>query len=166
MGPDVARAAHASLLHPLDEMSLGFVVAARLSTGWTARYDHMPLSRMIDSYPAEAFDQHERLGRQAIGRFTRWLATSSPELTSLSPSKAQKAVADAVFVVEGQCLDRWAGGGDFDRIRHEADRYALTRHGLTAEEGQKVQAAVLEALDVLHDIRAVVVTAAISGQAS
>ena len=166
MEPEMARAAHAALLHPLDEMSLGFVVAARLNTDWTARHDNMPLSCMIDGYPAETFDQHERLGRQAIGRFTKSLVISSPELSRLSPSKAQKAVADAVFVVEGQCLDRWAGGGDFDRIRHEADRYALTRHGLTAEEGQKAQAAVFEALDVLHDIRAVVVTAAILGQAS
>lgn len=157
LDPASARAAKAALYHPLDEMSLGFVVAARLHRDDTERYDTMPESRLIDGYPAETFDQHERLGRQAIGRFARSLSQFSPALASLSPGKAQAAVADAVFVVEGQCLDRWIGGLDLGRLRSEADGYSLTRHGLSAEAGRDVRQLVRYFLADLHVIRRILV---------
>lgn len=157
MDPASARSAKAALFHPLDEMSLGFIVAARLQRDEAERHDTMPESRLIDGYPAETFDQHERLGRQAIGRFARSLSRRSPALTSLSPGKAQAAVADAVFVEEGQLLDRWVGGLDFDRLRTEADGYSLTRHGLSAEAGKDVRQLVRYGLADLHVIRRTVV---------
>ena len=157
MDRDLARAARAALFNPLDEMSLGFVVAARLPQGDTERHDAMPESRLIDGYPAETFDQHERLGRQALGQFARSLSPLSPALASLSPGTARAAVADAVFVVEGQCLDHWLGGHDFDRLRSEADSYSLTRHGLSAEAGRNVRRLVSAALPDLHVSRQSVV---------
>lgn len=160
MDPASARAAQAALLRPLDNMSLGFVVAARLHRDDVERYDAMPESSLIDGYPAETFDQHERLGRQAIGRFARSLSRASAALASLSPGRAQAAVADAVFVVEGQCLDRWVGGPDFDRLRSEADGYSLTRHGLSADAGRDVRQLVRSSLADLHAIRRMVVNAA------
>jgi len=153
MDPDLARAAGAALLNPLDEMSLGFVVAARLNRVDAERRDTMPESMLIDGYPAETFDQHERLGRQAIGTFARSLSGLSPALASLSPGKARAAVADAVFVVEGQCLDRWLGGPDFDRLRSEADGYSLTRHGLSAPEALEVRRAARDRLSELNQQR-------------
>lgn len=158
MVPASARAARAALFHPLDEMSLGFVVAARLHRDDAKRNDAMPESRLIDGYPAETFDQHERLGRQAIGRFARSLSQLSPALAALSPGKAQAAVADAVFVVEGQCLDRWVGGPDLDRLRVEADGYSLTRHGLSADAGRDVRQLVRHSLTDFHVIRLMVVS--------
>lgn len=152
-----ARAAQAALFHPLDEMSLGFVVAARLYRGEGERHDTPPDTVLIGGYPAEAFDQHERLGRQAIGRFTRSLFRLSPTLTRPSPAKAQGAVADAVFVVEGQCLDRWVGGPDLNRLRAEADGYSLTRHGLSTSEGREVRQLVSERLPELNRHRSAVV---------
>lgn len=155
-----ARAAKAALFHPLDEMSLGFIVAARLDRDDIERRDKMPESRLIDSYPSETFDQHERLGRQAIGRFAKSLSRLSPALASLSPGKAQAAVADGVFVVEGQLLDRWLGGLDFDRFRSEADGYSLTRHGLSAGAGRDVRQLVRSSMGDLHVIRRMVVNEA------
>lgn len=157
MEPASARAARAALFHPLDEMSLGFVVAARLQRDDAERHDPMPESRLIDGYPAETFDQHERLGRKAIGTFARSVSRLSPALASLSPGKAQAAVADAVFVVEGQLLDRWVGGPDFDRLRSEADSYSSTRHGLSAEAGKAVRQVVRSSLADLHITREAVV---------
>lgn len=158
MDPASTRAARAALLHPLDEMSLGFVVAARLDRGYAERHDTMPESRLIDSYPVETFDQHERLGRQAISRFARSLSQLSRALASLSPGKALAAVADAVFVVEGQCLDRWVGGADLERLRVEADGYSLTRHGLSAVEGLEVRQLVRERLEELNRHRSAIVS--------
>jgi hypothetical protein len=160
MDPASTRAVRAALFHPLDEMSLGFVVAARLKREDTERRDTMPESRLIDGYPSETFDQHERLGRQAIGRYARSLSRLSPALASLSPGKAQAAVADAVFVVEGQLLNRWVPGPDFDRLRVEADGYSLTRHGLSAEAGRDVQRLARSSLVELHRIRTIVVNGA------
>ena len=157
MDPASARAAQVALLRPLDNMSLGFIVAARLHRDDDERYDAMPETMMIDGYPAEAFDQHERLGRQAIGLFTKSLSRVSPALAQLSPGKAHAAVADAVFVVEGQCLDRWTGGTGLDRIRGEADRCSLTRHGLSAEAGMGVRRLVFNSLTSLHEIRSAMV---------
>jgi len=161
MDPPLARAARAALFRPLDEMSLGFVVAARLHRDNTERNDNMPESRLIDGYPAETFDQHERLGRQAIGRFARLLSQRSTALARLTPAKAKSAVADAVFVVEGQCLDRWIGGPEFDRLRHEADQFSLTRHGLSSDEGLAVCQLVIGRLHELHDLRKTVIGEAI-----
>lgn len=160
LDPNTARAARAALFHPLDEMSLGFAVAARLHREDVDRYDTIPGTMMIDGYPAETYDQHERLGRQAIGRFARSLSRLSPALASLSPGKAQAAVADAVFVIEGQCLDRWVGGPDFDRLRIEADGYSLTRHGLSTEAGRDIRQLVRSSLASLHAIRDAVAAAA------
>lgn len=160
MDPAAARAARTALLHPLDEMSLGFAVAARLHRDDVDRRDTMPCTALIDGYPAETFDQHERLGRQAIGRFAISLSRLSPALAALSPGKAQAAVADAVFVVEGQCLDRWVGGPDLDRLRIEADGYSLTRHGLSTEAGREVRQLVRSSLASLHSIRDAVAEAA------
>ncbi len=160
MEPASARAARAALFHPLDEMSVGFIVAARLKQHDAKRNDAMPESRLIDGYPTETFDQHERLGRQAIGRFSRSLSQQSPALAALSAAKAQAAVADAVFVVEGQCLDRWVGGPDLDRLRVEADGYSLTRHGLSADAGRGVRELIRQSLADLHAIRLMVVSEA------
>lgn len=160
MDPASAWAAQAALLRPLDNMSLGFVVVARLHRDDVERYDAMPETVMLDGYPAEAFDQHERLGRRAIGRFRILLSQVSLALDRLSPGKAQAAVADAVFVVEGQCLDRWTGGPELDRLRGEADDYSLTRHGLSAVEGIEVRLLVRARLADLHRLRASVVSEA------
>ncbi|MGQ2989741.1 MAG: hypothetical protein ACT6RD_07505 [Brevundimonas sp.] len=158
--PCIARACRAALLHPLDEMSLGLVAAAllRSSSGPPlTRYDPMPDSVMIDGFPSETFDQHERLGRRAIGQFTKALLPDLPELQRLSPSKAQAAVSDAIFVEETQCLDQWIGGADLDRLRDEADRFSLTRHGLSADDGEAVRRSVRDRLPALNDLRRTVV---------
>lgn len=153
MEPALARACRAALLHPLDEMSLGFVVAARLDRSDGERRDWMPDTVVIDGYPAETYDQHERLGRQAIGQFIPLLAQNCPALARLTPAKARSAVRDGVFVVEGQCLDRWVSGPDLDRLRDEADRFSLTRHGLSSEEGVNVRHVVIDQLQKLHTLR-------------
>ncbi|MBU2166443.1 MAG: hypothetical protein KKF88_01250 [Alphaproteobacteria bacterium] len=157
MDPALVRAARAALYNPLDEMSLGFAVAARLPHDDNAHQDIMPESRLIDGYPAETFDQHERLGRQAIDHFAKSLSRRSPALAALPAGKARAAVADAVFVVEGQCLDRWLGGPDFDRLRGEADGYSLTRHGLSAEAGREVRQLIRSSLADLHATRCMMV---------
>lgn len=155
--PTMGRAASVALKHPLDNMSLGFVTVARLASPDWLRHDEMPPGRMIDGYPAETFDQHERLGRQAIAQFSKEGRDQPPKLTRLTPSQRQKVIADAVFVVEGQCLDQWRGGDDFDRLRSEADRFTLTRHSLGAREGAEVVAWVRAHLRDLHSIRAAIV---------
>lgn len=157
MDPTSARAAKAALSHPLDEMSMGFVVAARLGRAGNARHDQMPITMLIDGYPAEAFDQHERLGRQAIGQFTRSLTRLSPRLAALSPEKAKAGVSDGLFVVEGQCLDRWVGGVDLDRLRKEADTHSLMRHGLSPPGDLEVRHLIRSRLGELHRIREAVV---------
>lgn len=161
MDPASARAARAALLHPLDEMNIGFVVTARLPCQDADRYDAMPDTMLIDGFPAEAFDQHERLGRRAIGRFSKSLLRISAALSRLPSGKAQAAVADAVFVEEGQCLDRWKGGDELDRLRVEADGYGLTRHGLSSTEGMEVRRLVRDRLPELHRHRIAVVRDAV-----
>lgn len=148
-----ARAARSALLNPLDNMSMGFAVAARLDRADSEWHDLIPDTLMIDGYPAETYDQHERLGRQAIGQFARLLSQGSPALARLSLAKAKSAVADGLFVIEGQCLDRWRGGPDLDRLRNEADRFSLTRHGLSSDEGVEVRRAVSDRLHELHILR-------------
>ena len=161
-----ARAAQIALLHPLDNMSLGFVVAARLQRGEAERRDPMPGTLMIDGYPAETYDQHERLGRQAIGLFARSLLPASPVLARLPTGKAKVTVADAVFVEEGQCLDRWVTGPDLDRLRAEADDLSLGRHGLSPQEAIAVRLLVRERLADLHRLRSAVVRDVSIDQAS
>lgn len=155
--PAMARAASAALLHPLDNMSLGFLTAARLAGEPSLRHDALPPGRLIDGYPAEAFDQHERLGRKAIGLFARDMRGVPLALGLLPSARRQKAIADAIFVVEGQCLDRWHGGGDLDRLRAEADRFTMTRHGLGAVDGAEIVTRVRARIEELHSIRAAVV---------
>lgn len=154
--PCVARACRAALLHPLDEMSLGFFAAAMLQSSSApslTRYDPMPDSVLIDGFPSETFDQHERLGRRAIGQFTKALMPDLRQLQHLSPSKAYAAVSDAIFVEETQCLDQWIGGGGFDRLRGEADRFSLTRYGLSTDDGEAVRRVVRDHLAELNDLR-------------
>lgn len=153
----MACAASAALLHPLDNMSLGFLTVAHLAGSHRLRHDEMPPGRMIDGYPAETFDQHERLGRQAIALFSRQGRGQPPALTRLTPSRRQRVVADAVFVAEGQCLDQWRGGEDFDRLRSEADRFTMTRHGLGATDGTEIVMWIRSRLEDLHSIRAEIV---------
>lgn len=163
MLPDLVRTTHlrsvqAALLHPLDNMSLGYVVVARLEPDDLERQDEMFTSWMIDGYPAEAYDQHERLGRRSIRTFAERVRSVSAPLRRLSRAKAAAAVADAVFVIEGQCLDRWVGGIDLDRLRQQADRFSLTRHGVSEGEEQEVRELVASRLDELHHIRTMIVT--------
>lgn len=155
--PTMGRAASAALLHPLDNMSLGFLTVARLARSDLLRHDEMPLGRMIDGYPAETFDQHERLGRKAIGLFARDTLGVPLALGLLPSPRRQKVIADAIFVMEGQCLDRWHGAGDLDRLRAEADRFTMTRHGLGAVEGAEIVAWTRSRIEELHSIRAAVV---------
>jgi len=158
--PTIGRAAAVALQHPLDNMSLGFVTVARLAGPRWLRHDEMPPGRMIDGYPAETFDQHERLGRKAIGLFARDTPGVPLALGLLPSTRRQKVIADAIFVMEGQCLDRWHGGGDLDRLRAEADRFTMTRHGLGAVEGAEIVAWTRSRIEELHSIRTAVVRAA------
>ena len=154
-----ARCAKAALLRPLDNMSIAFVVACRLAGKGICRKDILLETPNIDGFPAETFDQHERLGRLAIERLARALQPRSLSLSRLTVAKARCVVADAVFVEEGQCLDRWLGGSSFDRLRDEADSFALTRHGLSHAESLSVRHLVRDHLADLHELRRQLATA-------
>lgn len=160
MDAATARCAQTALFRPLDNMSIGFVVACRLPTQGDCRKDRLLETPIIDGFPAETFDQHERLGRQAIEGLTRVLRRGSPPLARLSPARARTVVADAVFVEEGQCLDRWLGGSPFDGLRDEADTSTLTRHGLSHAESLEVRQLVRDHLADLHELRRQLATVA------
>ena len=152
----LVRAVRASLLHPLDNMSMGFVVAARLYPGDEGEEvrDHIPDSVQIDGFPAETYDQHERLGRSAIAAFAQHIAPRSAELSRLSPSRARRVVADAVFLEEGQALNRWMASPALARLRREADGFSLSRHGLSGDECASLQRLVRNEIVTLHAVRA------------
>lgn len=157
----LSRAAQATLLRPLDNMSMGFVVGCRLAQengDADILADPMPESRLIEGFPSEAYDQHERLGRQAIRRFGLMLVERHYWLRSLPRSSCHAAIADAVFIEEGQCLDRWISGPALLRLRQDADEIALTRHGLTAAQAIALRRLVRDAANDLNLCREALVS--------
>lgn len=151
--PDLGRAAVASLLRPLDDMSIGGFPAFRLghqTTDVFLRNDPRPESRVINGYASEAYDQHERAGRRAIRRFAADLLHDHSELRRLQASALISAVSDAIFLVEGQCLYQWRSGPELLRLRQETDRRSLSRHGVTPEQGEALCQTVGETVPILN----------------
>ena len=151
-----AQAAKSALRRPLDNMAMGYVVLSRL----TVDPDHLellqdqpPESVLIRGYPSEAYDQHERTGRRAIRAFGSRLLQSQPELSGLLRQSFFAALADAVFVVEGQALDRWIADAPMARLRHEADVFTLSRHGLRPDQAAVLTGAVRDCVDDLNACR-------------
>lgn len=165
--PDnVARALRATVARPLDNMSLGFSIACRVwsresPTGLVE--DAMPPSVQINGFPAEAFDQHERQRKQAIRRFGAELRAARRWVAGLPQGSFYPAVADAVFIEEGQCLDRWLSGGKLMALREMADRCTLTRHSLSEDEGDALRRVVQEEIERLHAHRLAVVHEGLQG---
>jgi hypothetical protein len=155
-----ARAAATALMRPLDEMSIAVFPAFRLGhDAGDAEIvgDKFPEGHLIGSYPTEAYDQHERLGRRAIRRFARDLRKRHAAFRQLPEPTIHAAVADAVFIEEGQCLNRWIGSSDLRRLRREADDWSLTRHGLAQPSGHAVREIVRSAIPELNDHREAVI---------
>lgn len=160
--PDLARATVASLLRPLDDMSIGGFPAFRLGhkTSGGLVSDLRPESRLIAGYASEAYDQHERSGRRAIRRFAAGLSDAHSGLRRFRSGTFISAVSDAIFLVEGQCLNQWRGGSEFVRLRAETNRLSLTRHGVTPEEGATLCEIVAQSIPLLNDYRQAVASAA------
>lgn len=155
--PRHARAASAALMRPLDNMALATFASFRMGhEAGDAEIvrDQFPESRRIGGYACEASDQHERLGRRAIRLFTRSLREAYQLVRQLPEAAASAAVADAVFIVEGQCLNHWITSENLSRLRREADDFSLTRHGLTQAQAHDLRLIVRDALPQLNDARA------------
>lgn len=154
--PDLGRAAVAGLLRPLDDMSIGGFPAFRLghrTASVVTRSDHFPESRVIAGYASEAYDQHERTGRQAIRRFAAELLHSHSALKWLPAGSLISAVSDAIFLVEGQCLSGWSCAPELVQLRQGTDRLSLTRHGITAEQGRSLCHIVSGSIGILNGHR-------------
>jgi hypothetical protein len=151
-----ARAASTALLRPLDNMAVASFPAWRAAQNEgqvEVIEDVFPESRRLGGYASEAYDQHERLGRRAIRLFTGTLRRDHELLHGLPAPAAYAAVADGVFLEEGQCLDRWAAGGTLTRLRQEADRFSLSRHGLYCPDAEELRRIVRDNIPILNDHR-------------
>jgi len=158
-----AKAVVIALSHPLDNMSCACFPAFRLGqkADVKAVLDVLTPSVWVVGYRGEAYDQHERLGRRAIRLFVRDILMRSDVLVGLAGRAEQGAVADAVFVEEGQQLHWWASNPVLDVLRRNADELTVTRHGLSASRALMLREIVKQAIPDLNAHRA-----AIAGQAS
>lgn len=156
LAPRHARAAQLVFSRPLDNMALAYFPSARLAqNGETVAVTKRqpPPAIRIAGYDSPAFDQHERVGRQALKAFTDLLGALGDLPRGLPAGKARAAVGDAVFLDEGSALNSYVCSPGLRQVRDLSETFTLARHGLSEGEARQLRRAVIRELSELNRLR-------------